>query len=227
MVDTRAIRDLPPGLDAWPPTADDLPYDDGEPLESNLHSINMRLLVSTLEPHLAGQRNAFIGSNMFVYFSPDQVTTHDFRGPDVFVVLDVLPAPRKSWVVWQEDGRVPNVVIELMSDATAATDRNEKRQVYQDRLRIPELFLFDPWTAEFAGWRLVNWRYEPVPLEPDGSMNCEQLGLKLVVWEGEVEGITSRWLRWATPGGVLLPTGTETAKAATARAESLEAELAR
>ncbi|MFN8559596.1 MAG: hypothetical protein U0531_20400 [Dehalococcoidia bacterium] len=33
---------------------------------------------------------------MFVYFSPDQVLTRDFRGPDVFVAKDGTKRSRKK-----------------------------------------------------------------------------------------------------------------------------------
>jgi Uma2 family endonuclease len=33
---------------------------------------------------------------------------------------------RKSWVVWQE-GKVPNIVIELLSDTTANHDKSDKK----------------------------------------------------------------------------------------------------
>ena len=62
---------------------------------------------------------------MFVYFRPRQEFTHDFRGPDFFAVQGVAKRERKSWVVWEE-GKGPDVVIELLSDSTAEKDKNEK-----------------------------------------------------------------------------------------------------
>ena len=160
----------PPGVEAHAPTQDDLPYEDDWMPESNTHALNPLMLMATLQRFLAGVREAFIATNMFVYFSPDQVATHDFRGPDFFVVLDVPIGARKSWVIWQEDGRGPDVVIEMLSDSTAATDKGEKLRVYQDRLRVPEYYWFHPVTAEFGGVRLVNGRYQPIAPESDGSL---------------------------------------------------------
>jgi Uma2 family endonuclease len=204
------IRELPEGLDRLPPTQDELPYSDGMPMESQQHVLQMILLIATLQRYFAGVRDVFVGGNMFVYFSPDQVNTHDFRGPDVFVALDVPTHMRKSWVVWDEK-RGPDVVIELLSDSTAAIDKGEKLLVYQDQLRVPEYFWFHPLTAEFDGVVLVDGVYRPLSSTTPGMLPCERLGLSLVVWEGEYSGGRNRWLRWATPDGEVLPTSEEAA----------------
>jgi hypothetical protein len=67
---------------------------------------------------------------MFVYFSQLQVKRNDFRGPDVFVALDVERKERKSWVAWEEGGRLPDVVIELTSDSTRHVDHVDKKRTY-------------------------------------------------------------------------------------------------
>lgn len=208
MTTTTRATNLPEGLDCLPPTEDDLPYSDGMPMESQQHVLQMQLLASTLQRAWAG-RDVFIGENMFVYFSPDQVKTHDFRGPDVFVALGVDPRPRKSWVVWQEDGKGPDVVIELLSDSTAAVDKGEKLAVYRDRLRVPEYFWFHPLTGEFDGHTLRDGRYHPIPAGPLGERASARLGLTLIPWDGEYAGVQNRWLRWADAGGALLPTPNE------------------
>jgi hypothetical protein len=59
MTTTSTPRELPPGLDAWPPTQDDLPYEDGEMAESNIHLLNPVLLMQALQRFLAGVRDAF------------------------------------------------------------------------------------------------------------------------------------------------------------------------
>jgi hypothetical protein len=48
------------------------------------------------------RQDVYVGGNMFVYFSLDQVRHEDFREPDFFVVLGVPRRERKSRVVWQE-----------------------------------------------------------------------------------------------------------------------------
>ncbi len=51
---------------------------------------------------------------------------------DFFVVLDTEKCPRKSWVVWGEQGKYPNVIVEIISDSTANIDRTKKKILYQN-----------------------------------------------------------------------------------------------
>jgi hypothetical protein len=108
----------------WPPTQDELPYDDGMPMESQRHVMQLQLLMDPLRLLWEGRQDVYIGGNMFVYYSLAQVRNKDFRGPDFFVALDVPKRERKSWVIWEE-GKGPDVVIELLSASTAAQDKGE------------------------------------------------------------------------------------------------------
>jgi hypothetical protein len=165
---------------------------------------------------------------MFVYFSLAQVRNQDFRGPDFFVALDVSPRERKSWVVWQE-GKGPDVVIELLSDSTAAHDKGEKKVIYQNALRVPEYYWFDPFSGEWAGFVLHHHSYVENAEDSQGRLISPGLGLALVRWEGVYQGITARWLRWATLDSTLLPTPQEVAvetqrQAAEAQRQAVEAQ---
>jgi len=211
---------------SMPPTQDELPYSDGVPMESNRHVLQMYLLIETLKRHWADRENVFVGGNMFVYFSSKQSFTDDFRGPDFFAVKDVPYRVRKSWVVWEE-GKGPDIVIELLSDSTADRDREEKKLIYQDRLRVPEYFYFHPYTGEWAGFKLVDGVYEPIPVTADGSLPSQQTELVLVQWRGEFKQEFGSWLRWATPDGELIPTDEEQAAEAQQKAKELEVMLAR
>jgi len=208
-----------PALEAiQAPTEDDLPYSDGMPMESHQHVLQTDLLKDPLLFHWHDRQDFFLGANMFVYFSPHQVRTHDFRGPDLFVALGVSRRARKSWVTWEE-GKGPDVVIELLSDTTAAEDKGQKKQIYQDRLRVPEYFWFHPFTGEWAGFVLQAGVYQPLAPDAAGRLPSGKLGLTLVRWEGEYQGIQAVWLRWATAEGVLLPTPEEAAGEAGRRAD--------
>ena len=191
------------------PTQDELPCSDGEPMETQYHVLQMYLLIETLKLHWQGRRDVFVGGDMFVYFSPTQSRTEDFRGPDFFVVQGVKHRRRKSWVVWEEGGKGPDVVIELLSDTTAHKDRNEKKLVYQNKLRVPEYFLFDPINGDLEGFRLRNGIYEPIRPDERGRLMSEQCQLALARWEGVYSREDSIWLRWETLGGALLPTAEE------------------
>lgn len=194
----------------WPPTQDELPYDDGMPMESQRHVMQLQLLMDPLRLLWEGRQDVYIGGNMFVYYSLEQVRNKDFRGPDFFVALDVPKRERKSWVIWEE-GKGPDVVIELLSASTAAQDKGEKKDIYQDRIRVPEYFWFDPWSGEWAGFIIQHRRYVAIEEDNQGRLLSQTLGLALVRWEGVYQEVEARWLRWATLSGALLPTPQEVA----------------
>ncbi len=181
------------------PTEDDLPSSDGVPMETERHKKQMDMLINTLEPWL-GERG-YVSGDMFVYFSPNQVKNEDFKGPDVFVSLGVSNKERKSWVVWQE-GKAPDIVIELLSKSTAKKDKGNKKQIYQDKLRVQEYYWFDPHNpSDWKGFELtngVNKRvYKELPFENDCFIS-KSLGLKLILWYGIFHNVETNWLRWAT-----------------------------
>ena len=121
---------------ALPPTQENLPCDDGIPMETQRHKFQIDMLIDALLPWLEQRSDGYVGGNMFVYFSLAQVRNQDFRGPDFFAVLGVPKGERRSWVVWEE-GRGMDVVIELLSETTASSDKNEKKLIYQNQLRVP------------------------------------------------------------------------------------------
>lgn len=159
-----------------------------------------------------------------------------YRGPDVFVVLNVdRQHERKSWVVWQEGGRYPNVIIELLSPSTAQIDLTVKKELYEQVFRTPEYFCWDPFDLQaFMGWRLSAGRYAPIPPDERGWLWSGELKLWLGPWAGAIQGEEAVWLRYYNAEGKLLPTGRDDAEAerqarlaAEQRVQVLEAELAR
>jgi Uma2 family endonuclease len=190
-------------LDPLPPRALDVELAPGgiesnePPMESDQHLRQMLLLVSSLDWWWRDRTDYYAAGNLTIYFSPRQLKSEDFRGPDFFVVLGTTKEPRKSWVVWDEGGKYPNVIVEVISDSTEKVDRGLKRQVYQDVFRTPEYFLFDPETRELEGYRLVDGVYQPIERGAEGRLPSRQLALALGVHEGR--------LRLFTPEGELLP----------------------
>jgi Uma2 family endonuclease len=174
-------------------------YSNEPEMESFPHLMQMLLLISGLRWQWRDRTDFFVGGNMTIYFSPSQKKSEFFRGPDFFLVLDCDPNPkRKSWVVWQEGGKYPNLIVEILSDSTAGIDRGEKRQIYQDIFRTPDYFLFDPYALVLEGYHLVEGRYQAITADSDGKMWSAQLELFL--------GIYADQLRFFTPAGVLIQT---------------------
>ncbi len=183
-------------------------------MESSLHYFQLLLLVTCLEWYWRDRNDYFIGANLTIYFSRQQLKNRDFRGPDFFLVNGVSNHPRPSWVVWEEDGQYPNLIIELLSDSTENVDRGIKKQLYQDRFRTPEYFWFSPETLEFMGYRLVGHQYQEIPLIDGNKRWSEELELYLGVEGGK--------LRYFTPDGELVLTPQESALQEIAIAEAAQ-----
>ena len=210
------------------PSAKDLPYDDGEPMDTPWHREQMNLLIHSLEQHWRDRTDFYVGGDMFVYYSLDQALNRDFRGPDFFVVFGVdKHTPRLSWVVWEEGGHAPDVIVEILSPTTAHIDRGVKMDVYARSLRTSEYFLYDPDANALEGWRLDGQSYARIAPEPDGRVWSVRLDLLLGPWDGAYGDRNTRWLRFFTRKGALVPTGEEAAvtraDAATARARAAAA----
>lgn len=145
-------------------------YSNEPPLESYLHLQQMILLLNCLDWLWKDRTDYFSAGNLTVYYSPRQRKSEDFRGPDFFVVLGIEKRSRKSWVVREEDGKYPNIIVELLSDSTAKTDRGLKKQIYQDIFRTPDYFWFDPASLELKGFHLVDGVYQQLQPNPQGHL---------------------------------------------------------
>lgn len=181
-----------------------LPETDGVPLESPWHRDNINLLADSLKHHWRHRSDFFVGGNMCVYYSLKQARNRDFIGPDVFVVsggVD-LQTPRDVWAIWRENNRGLDVAIELLSPSTATHDRTDKKDIYEQTLRTPEYFCYDPETHLLEGWRLDNRHcYRPMERSADGRLWSEELELWLGTWTGEYSLTPGTWLRWFDPHG--------------------------
>jgi Uma2 family endonuclease len=177
---------------------------DEPPMETELHLRQLMLLIQSLELLWKDRQDFYAFGNLTIYYSPNQRKSEYFRGPDFFVVLGVARKPRKSWVVWEEEGKYPHVIIEILSDSTAETDRGLKKEIYQETFRTPNYFWFDPNSLEFKGFQLMVGKYEEIAANEQGWLWSQQLELFL--------GIHDSQLRFFTPEGKLVPTPEEVAE---------------
>jgi Uma2 family endonuclease len=220
MMITQALELQPNALEdiseeiIFPPS--DL-YSDEPPVETELHLRQIILLFKCLEWLWKERTDFYAVGNLSIYYSPHQKKSEDVRGPDFFVVLGTERKTRKSWVVWEENGKYPNLIVEILSPTTAKTDRETKKELYQDIFRTPEYFWFDPYSLEFAGFYLIHGKYQPVEPNEKGHLWSQELGLYL----GIVQGL----LRYFTSAGSLVPTPEESAEFEAQRA-AIEAQRA-
>lgn len=205
--------------------ADDLsdyPTGDGKPLaETPIHRDNLLDAVKTLDWFFANDPLAYVSGNMLAYY--EQGNRRKRVSPDVFVALGVEKArPRDAYFVWLEP-HGPNVVIELTSKSTRREDLKTKMAIYQDKMPVPEYFLFDPreeyLEPSLQGYRLRGGVYVPIE-SVGGRLPSEELGLEL--------DRGGEWLRFYDPAsGGWLPTLQERLIAETAQRQQAEAERER
>jgi Uma2 family endonuclease len=214
-----------PIADAWIEEEDDIQWppcdllSDEPPLETDFHRDQIDLLLRLIKSFWQDRQDFYASGNLTIYYNQRQLKARDLRGPDFFVVLGTEKKDRKSWTVWEEDGKYPNVIVEILSNKTAKIDKGLKKQLYQDTFRTPEYFWFDPISLEFQGFPLSDGRYEDLEPTPEGWLWSNQLGLFLGTYEGK--------LRFFTMEGLLIATAEERLAEAEQRAQRAEQDLER
>ncbi|MCC6623650.1 MAG: Uma2 family endonuclease [Deltaproteobacteria bacterium] len=195
-----------------------------EPMESERHLIALLLFYQLMKEVFRGRDDVFVGADLVVYFSELQVRNKDFRAPDGIAVLGVDGRERRGWILWEEDGRYPDLVIEHMSPSTRAVDLGIKVRIYGQVWKVREYFAFDLETG-----RIHAFAGTPdglVPMEPNaaGRYPSKVLGGEIGVSDVPVEGRAGPWMRIFRPDGTLVPLPVERA---TAEAERATAEAER
>lgn len=201
-----------------------LPETDGVPLETEWHVLAPIVLMESLRFHLRPRDDFYAGANLCMYYSKQQIRNREFVGPDFFYVDGVPLHPvRRYWRVWEEGGRYPDVIIELVSQKTHRRDRGPKKRLYEKTFQTPEYYCCDPKTMTVEGWQLkAGHGYEPITPDERGWMWCEKLQLWIGTWTGEINGRHHTWFRFFTPDGQVVPLEGEYERA---QAESAKAEL--
>jgi Uma2 family endonuclease len=158
----------------------DYPTGDGKPMaETEFHRDDMMDLIQTLQDFFAADPMVCVSGNLLMFYEEGNRRKH--ISPDVFVVRGIEKKTRDNYLIWEE-GKAPDVVIELTSKTTRREDQIKKWHLYRDLMEVLEYFLFDP-TQDYLkpplqGFRLVEKEY--VPIEPVGiRLPSEILGLHL------------------------------------------------
>jgi Uma2 family endonuclease len=205
----------------------DLPDSDGEPVETERERMQINLLLDVLDQHWQDRQDFYAAGNMFLYYCAEQARQiiaeeadparprRAFRGPDVFIVLDVDGnIRRQKWVVWEESGRYPNVIFEFLSPSTRQTDRTTKKELYERVFRTQEYYWYDPFDPrELQGWRLhPEDGYQAMVPDDRGWLWSPSLQLWIGRWEGIYKRAQAIWLRFYDQAGQLALTSDEAAE---------------
>ena len=118
--------------------------------------------------HLDNPDTTLVTAERWIVRAPGDRTISR-RRPDLLIAFDVNPAAYEAsnGYIISEQGKPPDFVLEVASESTAQIDTGEKRDDYA-ALGILEYWRFDETGehhgARLAGDRLVDGRYEPIPV---------------------------------------------------------------
>ncbi|MCP5495774.1 MAG: Uma2 family endonuclease [Leptospiraceae bacterium] len=175
-----------------------LPCDDGIPLETPVHRENMNILIDSAEFVMGNRKDFFAGGNMFLYFNPQELKNQDMRGPDFFLVKGVDgKKERKTWTLWEENWKFPDVIVELLSESTYQVDLGIKKELYEQTFHASEYYVYDPYNPDYLrGWSLNSYGfYEELVKNPEGWLWSRELNCWLGVWRGKMKGESKTYLR--------------------------------
>ena len=204
------------------------PETDGKPMaESDFQRGPLTYLVEALRLYFQDQPDIYVSGNLLIYF--EEGNPRASVAPDVFVVRGVSGHDRRIFKIWEE-GKGPDIAIEITSDTTRRKDEVDKPKLYA-RLGVTEYIQYDP-TGDYLqpalrGRRLdENDQYQDMDTAvlPDGvlSLTSDVLGIAFHLDGNQLHVFDPHTATY-------LPTYAEAASAlrqAEARANALEAELA-
>jgi Uma2 family endonuclease len=159
------------------------PDSDGKPVgETPIHVCNLLYAFYSLRQYFGDRPRVYVAGNMFVYYEEGNPRKH--VSPDVFAVRGIKPKTdfeRRNYLVWEE-GKAPEMVVEVTSKSTRAEDITKKMALYRDTLGVLEYFLFDPYgeylDPRLQGYRLRQGTYAAIrPVK--GRLPSQVLGLHL------------------------------------------------
>ena len=189
------------------------PETDGKPMaETDPHRKEMIAAIEALADYFRDAPDVYVSGNLLLYY--EEGNKDASVAPDVFVVKGVPRGDRRIYKLWEE-GKAPDVVIEMTSRRTRLQDLGTKRALYA-WMGVREYFLYDP-LGEYLepplqGYRLAERDYEWIEPVAEGVLYSEELGLDLRLEDGR--------LRLADPmTGEQLLTPTEAQKARRAAEE--------
>jgi Uma2 family endonuclease len=181
--------------------------EDDTPVDNLFSEKQQRLLTEPLYASWQPARPfaAFANVGLFYAVAEPAVVPDAMLSLDVALPENAWEKPNRSYFIWKY-GKAPEVVIEVVSNLKGQ-ELTEKMDKYA-KIGIPYYVVYDP--AQHYGLPVLRV-FENLAHRylPRASAQFDDLGLSLVIWQGEYEGMAADWLRWGLPNGGLIPTGHE------------------
>ena len=172
------------------------PESDGEPMaESGKHVRGLLDMIATIDSLVRDIPNVHVCGNMFVYY--EEGNPRKVISPDVFMVRGVAKKDLRTYKTWEQQPYL-DLVVEFASPSTFTRDFAEKKQIYEQILRVQEYYIYDPYheiQPSFVGFRLVEGVYEEIEFVED-RLPSEVLGVELGERDGALrlyDPIKDKW----------------------------------
>lgn len=176
----------------------ELPYDDeeqDEPLAAQEHGLTIDNLHYPLYSRLCGP-SCSVAEEIRVYRDAEGVRRQDYYAPDVLVALGVPDRVRPRYVI-AEEGKAPDLVIEVLSESSLDNGDLERKRDWYRREGVREYVVVDPLGKFAPEPRLQTWRFrdasgralfEPIHIiaEPDAVLHSEVAPFGWAVRDGWV-----------------------------------------
>ncbi len=212
-------------------------YDEPEPEDRVLQFPPLYRVIGILFEMYKDSPDVFATGGGFILY--DETNGNRRVAPDFLIAFDVdavyiRESEMPNYIVW-EIGKVPDFVMEVASESTAANDLGHKRDLYE-RLGVQEYWRFDHhkgskyYGQPLAGERLVDGVYQPyeINVDEDGSLKGYSELLDMVFyWDGDefdaLDPETGMTLHKITVAEMARDAAAERAEAAEARIAEEEA----
>ncbi len=187
------------------PTMEELPYQDGKPVDSELQDLIAHLLKSILAYIWANRNDWFFGIDIGWYYDPNKSAI----APDAFLSLGVQRIKgenlRLSYVSWEENGVIPSLVLEVVSK-TPGGEYKEKKRKYAE-YGVLYYVVYAPLRKRKRKLSIYRQgednKYE---LLEDNPVWMPEIGLGIGSEVGTYQGINREWLYWYDIDGQRYPT---------------------
>jgi len=183
------------------PSSAELPDSDETPVDNELQISVPSLLLEILVNIWGNRKDWFFGINMGIYYAPKEPAIV----PDAFLSLGVKyvagESGRSSYVLWEENGILPTLVLEVVSQ-TYNSEYEDKKTDYAE-LGILYYLVYAPTRLRCKHkrlelYRLVNGEYI---LQPGDKFWLPEIGLGIGREKANYRNFTREWLFWYDENG--------------------------
>ncbi|MBX7210628.1 MAG: Uma2 family endonuclease [Verrucomicrobiaceae bacterium] len=199
------------------PDVSNLITEDDTPVDNLFSEKQMRLLTESIHTSWKPGFPFVAMANVGVYVALNRPAIV----PDVLVTTEVEPLQdamkkdHRSYFTWMYGGKVPDVVIEIVSNTKGGELSTKKRDYHH--IGVPWYAVFDP-AHHLTENTLTIFERQRADYVTSNQPAFEGIGLGVTLWTGEYEGMTETWLRWTDRDGKMLLTGKESTEAEARRA---------